>query len=372
MTLTSFLKDPEVKEYLKKIAEKPRFKERKDILVASLSEHPQLIGTAFDYLLRFYIKNLNPDAVESEWAAYHGFNIIKNSGDKELSNTAQGILFDAKANYSNYKENGIISENLIISALKLAQLEVIHRSRGIIPEQLGEVHDEDIIEMNQLISIVRPSLFKSNGKCYLNPGFFYASHIIGGADADLIIDNMLIDIKTTIKCVYKREYFNQLIGYLALLEIDKTFLKKGNYLLRNDPSNKWVLDCRIEKLGIYYSRFGELTTVNVRDIFPSQKSLWDFSNHFKDFIDNKREELGLVTEEERIEFLLHLRKYYYPEEYDERLKQRGLPLVKGRYKKTIQPTSSWLQKHGLWDIVQSIESTRPPMPNNNHRKRSIR
>ena len=44
-----------------------------------------------------------------------------------------------------------------------------------------------------LLPIIEPSTFKSTGVVILNPGFGLASALVGGADADLLIDDLLID-----------------------------------------------------------------------------------------------------------------------------------------------------------------------------------
>ena len=50
---------------------------------------------------------------------------------------------------------------------------------------------------------------------YLNP-VFRASRLVVGADADLIVDDMLVEIKTTVDSRIRREQYNQLLGYYLL------------------------------------------------------------------------------------------------------------------------------------------------------------
>jgi len=64
MSLTSFLKDKDVKNAFERAFKKPQFNLQAELLAPSLTNNYSLVGTAFDYLLRFYIKRLNPDAVE--------------------------------------------------------------------------------------------------------------------------------------------------------------------------------------------------------------------------------------------------------------------------------------------------------------------
>ena len=89
--------------------------------------------------------------------------------------------------------------------------------------------------------------------CVLNPTFGEGSILVGRADADIIMDGMLIDIKTTKKPAFTRKYFNQLIGYYIL-----------NKIGRIDQIEEEV---EIKELVIYYSRHGELVKLQVEEVF---------------------------------------------------------------------------------------------------------
>jgi hypothetical protein len=81
----------------------------------------------------------------------------------------------------------------------------------------------------------------------LNPTFKYASGLVGGADADLVTGNMLVDFKTTKKGEVEADDLDQLLGYYLLArkhrQADPTF-----------PA--------IERLGLYYCRHGHLWAVD--------------------------------------------------------------------------------------------------------------
>ncbi len=78
---------------------------------------------------------------------------------------------------------------------------------------------------------------------HLNPTFT-GSHDVGGADADLVVDGCLIDIKTSISSQVKAEYLYQLAGYL-LLDYDDLL--------------------HLNTLGIYMARQGLLLTWSVAE-----------------------------------------------------------------------------------------------------------
>ena len=69
MSLTSFLRNKDVQERFRQEFRKPKFTAKKDLLAPPLTKHYSLVGTAFDYLLRFYVERLNPNAITKKWVA---------------------------------------------------------------------------------------------------------------------------------------------------------------------------------------------------------------------------------------------------------------------------------------------------------------
>jgi len=274
MSLTSFLKNKDAKDAFKQNFKKPRFKLQAKLLAPPLTNHYGLVGTAFDYLLRFYIKRLNPNAIEQRWVSEASLcllNIAKLPGLFEISNensimqklkekiTEKPILYKkvaeivqyAKNVYNSYINTGVMSRDIFKAVLLLAQVDVIYRA-GIVDENLGNVDENDIKDLQNSISIVKPEYFKAKKTCILNPTFGKASRLVGGADCDLIIDDTIIDIKTTKKLELRRDYFDQLIGYYILYKIGD---------IKGMPSS-----CEIKRLGIYFSRHRYLHYIDVQDI----------------------------------------------------------------------------------------------------------
>ncbi|GGR17932.1 hypothetical protein GCM10008957_33360 [Deinococcus ruber] len=92
--------------------------------------------------------------------------------------------------------------------------------------------------------------FHASEQLLLNPTF-PASGRFGGADADLIIDDLLIEIKATQHLRLTATYLNQLTSYLVL---DRLAGTTGSGL-------------PIRRLGVYYARHGLLQTFAVRELF---------------------------------------------------------------------------------------------------------
>lgn len=120
-----------------------------------------------------------------------------------------------------------------------------------------KVKNDDIDDLHNLIGLVDPAIFKARRICLLNPTFGETAGMMRGADADLLIDNMIVDIKTTKVFTLRRKDFNQLLGYYFLHEID------GAGLVTPKP--------RVTQLGIYFSRFAYLHVFDLKKITDIEK-----------------------------------------------------------------------------------------------------
>ena len=86
-----------------------------------------------------------------------------------------------------------------------------------------------------------------NRRVLLNPTFGPASFVVGGADADLIVGDLLIDVKTTKQATVRADYLDQLLGYFLLARRARRSDKKF-------PS--------VRRLGLYFARRGFLWIVD--------------------------------------------------------------------------------------------------------------
>jgi len=248
------------------------------------------MGTAFDYLLRFYLKRLNPQAVERRWVAENvvtvfmykdGFAIDADTGEVEvvpelmphkadvaMFHKIKRILSEAKTAYKLYVKTGKITNALLTSTILLANLDIIFRT-GPFEDyvELDTVSDEDIKDLVNLTNIIDLKVFKAKKICLLNPTFGEASKLVGGADADLVIDDTLVEIKTTKKLELQRRYVNEIIGYYCLYKIGA---------IDGLPQ-----DCRIKDFAVYFSRHAYLHRIPVKDCI-GQVNFQKFLNWFKE------------------------------------------------------------------------------------------
>lgn len=264
MSLTSFLDIRDVRERFRMEFPKPQLAITKELSAPPRTTHYALVGTAFDYLLRFYLQHLNHKAIAERWIAEISLEMLAN--DVRLYRKASKIVSEAKENHRKFLKTGKFDDDLLKSALLLAQLDPIFRAL-VIDENIGVIHDDDVEDLRKLISIADSKIFKANDICLLDPTFGEASTLVGGADVDLVIDDTMIDIKTTKNLELTRKYYDQLIGYYTLFKIGG---------LDGMPSKH-----EIKYLGIYFSRYAHLYTMNVKEI-TNEYSFPKFLEWFKE------------------------------------------------------------------------------------------
>lgn len=246
MSLTSFLEIPEVRAKFKAEFPKPKFDIKRELLAPTiLGVHPRLVGTAFDYLLRFYVKYLNPQAQEDEWGwvAEGAVKVLESQGENQLYELGNVVVVEARRNYLNFLSTGQFTDELLRSSLSLAKLDPLMRRSNYIVENLEFIDQEDIADLWNLINVVDPNLFRTQGRVLLNPDFGSGSLVVKGADADLILSDLLVDIKTVQNFKLDRQSFEQVLGYYTLSLIER----------RLEPDIE-----EIKRLGIYFSRYAYL------------------------------------------------------------------------------------------------------------------
>jgi hypothetical protein len=244
----------------------------KKIINVPRTTNYQLVGIAFEYLLRVLIKAHSPKSITSSWRVERSLDILEGK-EKKL---AKSIIKTAKKRYDLFLREKEINDEIIISSLQLGKVEGVVWGTSFDDIDLT-VNPADIEDMRNLIDGVPKSLYIGKESCFLNPTFGLASILVGGADADLCIDNTLIDIKTTKNPKFTPQFFNQLMGYVILHELGQLY---SNNTKKIDPNgideavygkdtDKAFLNIKIEKIGIYFSRFNHLFTIDLKDVLPN-------------------------------------------------------------------------------------------------------
>jgi len=275
--------------------------------------HAYLIGTAIDYRLRFYF-GIPPfySLVAFKGAVspniFSSFGLWGKEGDFK-----EGALMYFTALNSFLRTHDVPKRRLNVKyeselnrhCLTLAKLDLLFRcpdaiqavwARGGSPEELEiyyrfygifgnslmrgvsrllQYWGKDIVnEMNELsylfyvsqkslITRCKSKMRKAFGKYRMdvdsNPAFSL-SYMVGGADADIIINKTLIDFKTIYDNIGSKDLY-QLLGYTLL-----------------DNRNEY----KIKRVGIYFVRRGLLLKWKLKDFYKMLNPKYKFLGKFKE------------------------------------------------------------------------------------------
>lgn len=254
MSLTRFIDYPDVKQRLREQFPKPWFQVQRDIQAPPLTSSYGLTGTAFDYLLRFYLQKINTDAVAFGWVATDALGLLLTRLDRRSSVVRRALQLHQRAEsahqeYVRNRRKSVPSEALIKAAIGLAQLDVIYRA-GIVDFSVPPAGIVD--DLAAMLEIIPTPEFLSKRTCVLNPTFGTASELVGGADADLFIDGTLVDVKTSKHLNCERDVFNQLVGYYCLSCI----------------AGVQGTRAKVKEVAVYFARFGILHRIPVFSFAP--------------------------------------------------------------------------------------------------------
>ncbi len=239
---------------------RPNGKLDKPIFSPPLSSNYQLVGIAFDYLLRFYLERINVGSKTSVWVAEEGVLLLDAlDGTSDKYQKAKSHLDGARNLYQLFIQDGLLTDELIRAAICLAHLEGTRRS-GIFNEaELVRVDERDIADLRQLMSLVWQQDFSSRKACYLNPTLGSTR-----SNADLIIDDRLIEIKTIKNLVLDRRHLHQLVQCYILLALEGIDVGRKRHI------NYFEEVCEVKQLCIYFSRHGYLHRMKVGDLVDAE------------------------------------------------------------------------------------------------------
>ncbi len=284
MSLTSFIQKADVKAKLKPLRPGPPRKIPAALAVEPRSKRNQMVGTAFDYLLRFELQRRAPHSVARCWTAEAAPDLIWKKTDrgggwgltlyrddrgvvsvardaqsataavKQESGLAQGmadrarkVIETAKLAHSAYLKTASPTRSdqadVAGHAIRLAKLTALVASRwqGFDPT-FEEAAGEDVEDLLALLAIVPFNALLHDTTLLLNPVFKEASLLVG-SEADLISGDTLVDFKTTMKSSMTTENLDELFGYYLLARRQR----------QADPTFP-----AINRLALYFGRHGYL------------------------------------------------------------------------------------------------------------------
>jgi hypothetical protein len=175
MSLTSFIQSPDIKARFKEEFHKPRFNDKQISMIAPpLTKNYRIVGTAFDYLLRFHLQRVNRQSVCSSWVASHSVQILGKGQtfsydiDAERLNCenpyeahkikAAKILRRTERLHSKFINDGKLATDLFRAVIQLAHLDTIYRAPA---------HIDEVFSAGDMIDIRDIKDLKINRRCRL-------------------------------------------------------------------------------------------------------------------------------------------------------------------------------------------------------------
>jgi hypothetical protein len=172
VSLTDFVELRDVKERLRLDVEKPWFRVHAQIKALPLTTNYHCTGTAFDYLMRFYVEKLNSCAKRTSWVAEQSLALLQaHCRSRSTLKRASRIVETAREHYCSYLKNKREEKpgrKLILAAVDLAQLDLVYRI-GVF--DLRPVERAVVTDLGNLLALLRTDDFRAKRTCLLNPIF---------------------------------------------------------------------------------------------------------------------------------------------------------------------------------------------------------
>lgn len=268
MSLTDFISNSDVRDRVTEHFPNQGERAERDIKAQWQTRNYLLVGTAFDYLARFWLRR-NVDTFHARpWVAETSLDLAEEHFP-EVVDDVRDAIERAKDARDDYLGTGTASRDLVESSLDLARIDGIYRG-GQPPSDLGSYDEGDIVDLLKLLEALDECEEIEGDEVHLNPTFGLASGFVGGADADAILDNTFIDLKTTGKATFKVDYWRQLVGYLVLADAHKMLHETGVYDqlgVANEPDIRRLPS--IDEFGVYFCRHGELITIPAEVVYEA-------------------------------------------------------------------------------------------------------
>lgn len=149
MCITKEIEQECIPSKFKRELKHPIFKSKMDHIPTYLTENLDLVGTAFNYILRFYLeRTIKSKDIKCDWVAYDELLNIKNKLTSKDYNLGNNVVVEAMINYSRYIEYGNITDALFVSTLKLAKIDMCSPCGHFV--DLDEVDSVDIEDLKNL------------------------------------------------------------------------------------------------------------------------------------------------------------------------------------------------------------------------------
>lgn len=249
---------------------RPQAKLERGLQAPPRSTNYRMVAGAFRYLLGFHLERLNPQTRVAPWLAERGVEAIRLGrgsgpgvrapGGHPPALKAAAYLADARRQYRAFIQVGRITDNLLVAAHRLAYLDAA-ATAGVDSIDWGSINylsPDDAADLRALLALVEEHAFRTPRASMLQPSFV-AAPLIGGADADLLVGDCLIDVRCNHEQRIDVRDFHHLLACWLLLGL-------GGLSGRDGAAEQLP----VAAVGIYLARFGLLWRVPVEQVLPAR------------------------------------------------------------------------------------------------------
>jgi len=315
--VTEFIKIDEVRNKIDSTYPNPGTDVEAEISVANNGYSHKLIGTTFEFLCALWLYRQCEDVIipslhasrgitdteEDEWvrgaryqkipdvvvSVYDGMKWENREGGpsnrkewEEMNADRPGWKQRSPVEWTEdedlskvanqFVETGLNTERVVRAALLNAGWKPDESVQSWINRELFE--DDLLEEMEALFSLLRSQSWTEGDVLFEKPSFGNYRHILPG-EGDFLVDNVLIDIKTTQNGSFTNSFWRQLLMYYVLNDIQRE-LYEADSVTRGGREMFEEKYPEITQVGIYFARYGELQTVAMEDIIQDRQQYEEF------------------------------------------------------------------------------------------------
>ena len=246
----------------------------------SLGCSPWVVSAAWGYMLVFRTGRefmlARPTGVEifdTGWSAENAVEIMAASDRLQAYYQRWSFLIlRAREFYRDYLAGSEIDPERVANCCQfLASADILVRKNDIIPITAPDPEvTEELLAIDRAFDPV--SLFPLRRRCVLGPNFI-AAGAVGSARGGLIVDDLLVNVSMAKKAYLDTRDLRRLTIYVALHAMSDIY--QSDHPIQNEP---------IQRIGVYFARFGRLVTWSLKEIFKF--------GAFEQFTDTLKREIG--------------------------------------------------------------------------------
>lgn len=299
--VTKFIKIGEVRQEIDSTYPNPGQDVEDELVVANNGYSHRLVGHAFEFLCRALLYRRCSDPIPPE----HIRRWTKEDEPPIRVERFDGMKWEEHPDISSQKEWEEVQDDLPVwerqrSSVKWTEDEeltkIVHQyiqtgmnTDGVVRAALvdagwkpndsvrswvnREAFEADLLtEMEELFELLRGSEWTDGQTMIDQPDFDNHRYVLPG-EGDFIIDDMLIDIKTTERRSFTNEFWRQLLLYYVLCDVQRMLFDEiyGD----RDNTSKFKYP-EINRVGIYFARYGELKTIDMSSLIDDQEQYEEF------------------------------------------------------------------------------------------------